>query len=112
MLITSINVDNMHTMYYNSIMEIFDWNDKKNKQLKLERGVTFEDVVYHLTHGGLLDAIEHPNQKRYLGQKIFVVNIEEYVYIIPFVEDDKFIFLKTIIPSRKMTKLYLRGNSK
>ena len=88
---------------------MFDWNDEKNQKLKSERGVTFEDIVYHITHGGLLDVIEHPNQKHYSGQKIFVVNIEEYVYIVPFVEEDESIFMKTIIPSRKMTKLYLKG---
>jgi len=93
-------------------MKIFDWNDEKNKQLKLDRGVTFEEIVFHITHDDLLDTIDHPNQKRYYKQKIFIVNIEKYVYIIPFVEDDKIIFLKTIIPSRKMTKLYLRGNPK
>ena len=88
---------------------MFDWNDEKNQKLKSERGVTFEDVVYHITHGGLLDVIEHSNQKRYPEQKIFVVNIEEYVYIVPFVEEDEMVFMKTIIPSRKMTKLYLKG---
>jgi len=93
-------------------MKLFDWNTEKNVQLKLKRNVTFVDVVYHITHGGLLNTIEHPNQKRYSGQKIFIVNIENYAYIIPFVEDDNFIFLKTIIPSRKMTKLFLRGNPK
>ena len=93
-------------------MEIFDWNTEKNILLKSERNVTFEDVVYHMNHDGLLNTIEHPNQKQYSGQKIFIVNIEKYAYIIPFVKNGNVIFLKTIIPSRKMTKLYLRGNSK
>ena len=88
---------------------MFDWNDEKNQKLKSERSITFEDIIYHITHDGLLDVIEHPNQKKYSGQRIFVVNVEEYVYIVPFVEEDELIFLKTIIPSRKMTKLYLRG---
>ena len=91
-------------------MKIFDWNDEKNKQLKSERGVTFEEVVYYLTHDGVLDTIEHPNQKRYPGQRIFIINIEEYAYLVPFVEDEEWIFLKTLIPSRKMTKLYLKGD--
>ena len=90
---------------------MFDWNDEKNQKLKLERDITFEDIVYHITHDGLLDVIEHPNQKSYSGQKIFVVNVEEYVYIVPFVEEDELIFLKTIIPSRKMTRLHLGGDS-
>jgi len=91
-------------------MKIFDWNDEKNEQLRLGRGVTFEEVVYYLTHNGLLDTIEHPNQKKSPGQRIFIINIEEYVYLVPFVEDKETIFLKTLIPSRKMTKLYLHGN--
>ncbi len=93
-------------------MKIFDWNDEKNKQLKCERGVTFEEIVYYLTHDGVLDTIEHPNQKRYPGQRIFIINIEGYAYLVPFVEDEEWIFLKTLIPSRKMTKLYLKGDQK
>ena len=82
---------------------------EKNEWLKDMRGITFEDVVYHLTHGGLLDTIEHYNQKQYPGQRIFIVNIDGYACLVPFVEDEKTIFLKTIIPSRKMTKQYLGG---
>lgn len=88
-------------------MKIYDWNDDKNIWLREARGVTFEEVVYHITHGGLLDIIEHPNRRRYSGQRIFIVNIEEYAFIVPFVEEDDTIFLKTIIPSRKMTRIYL-----
>jgi uncharacterized DUF497 family protein len=91
-------------------MALYDWNNEKNELLRQDRGVTFEDVVYHLTHGGLLDTVEHPNQKQYPGQRVFIVNIEEYAHLIPFVEDGEVIFLKTIIPSRKMTKQYLGGN--
>jgi len=88
-------------------MKQYDWNQEKNEWLRFERGITFENIVYHLDHGGLLDAIEHPNQTRYLNQRIFIVNVESYVYVVPFVETEDTIFLKTIIPSRKMTKLYL-----
>jgi uncharacterized DUF497 family protein len=93
-------------------MSLFDWNDEKNEWLRLERGITFEDVVFHLTHDGLLDTIEHPNQKRYPGQRIFIINVEGYACVVPFVEDSDVIFLKTIIPSRKMTKLYIGGDAK
>jgi len=93
-------------------MSLFDWNDEKNEGLRLERGITFEDVVFHLTHDGLLDTIEHPNQKRYPGQRIFIINVEGYACVVPFVEDSDVIFLKTIIPSRKMTKLYIGGDAK
>jgi uncharacterized DUF497 family protein len=88
-------------------MKLFEWNDEKNELLKQDRGVTFEDIVYHITHDGLLDTIEHPNLVSYAGQRIFIVNIEGYAWIVPFVEDEKIIFMKTIIPSRKMTKIYL-----
>jgi len=90
-------------------MKPYDWSDEKNEWLRQERGVTFEDIVFHLSQGGLLDTIEHPNQQQYPGQRIFIVNVEGYAYLVPFVEDDEMIFLKTIIPSRKMTKQYLGG---
>lgn len=92
-------------------MKRFDWNAEKNEQLKAARGVTFEDVVFHLARGGLLDTLEHPDQAKYPGQRIFVVNMEGYACLVPFVEDKDVFFLKTIIPSRKMTKLYLGGRS-
>jgi uncharacterized DUF497 family protein len=88
-------------------MKQYDWNQEKNEWLRAERGITFENIIYHLDHGGLLDAIEHPNKKLYPNQRIFIVNVEGYVHLVPFVESEDTIFLKTIIPSRKMTKLYL-----
>jgi len=90
-------------------MKLYDWNDEKDAWLKRERGLSFEDILFHLAHDGLLDVIEHPNQRQYPGQRIFIVNVEDYVCLVPFVEDNDTIFLKTIIPSRKMTKLYLGG---
>jgi hypothetical protein len=90
-------------------MKPYDWNDEKNEWLRQERGITFEDIVFHLAQGGLLDTIEHPNQRQYPGQRVFIVNVEGYACLVPFVEDDGRIFLKTIIPSRKMTKQYLGG---
>ena len=92
-------------------MRYFDWNEDKDKRLKEQRGVTFEEIVFHILHGGLLDVLEHPNEKQYPGQRIFVVNVEGYAWLVPFVETEEMIFLKTIIPSRKMTKKYL-GDSK
>lgn len=88
-------------------MKRYDWSVEKNAWLEQVRGVTFEDVVFHLSRGGLLDTIEHPNQRQYPGQRIFIVNVESYACLVSFVEDDEVIFLKTIIPSRKMTKQYL-----
>ena len=93
-------------------MILFDWNDEKNGELKKERDLSFEEIVFHITHDGLLDTIQHPNQKKYPGQRVFIVNVENYACIVPFVEDKEIIFLKTIIPSRKMTRKYLGGDSK
>jgi uncharacterized DUF497 family protein len=90
-------------------MKPYDWSDEKNEWLRQERGVTFEDIVFHLAHGGLLDTIVHPNQHQYPDQRIFIVNVEGYACLVPFVENEEVIFLKTIIPSRKMTKQYLGG---
>lgn len=91
-------------------MKYFSWNEEKNELLKEERQISFEDVVFYIEQGFLLDVLEHPNQEKYQGQKIFVVQIDEYAYLVPFVEDEREIFLKTIIPSRKATRKYLRGS--
>ena len=88
-------------------VKYFAWDDAKNAKLKADRGIGFEDVVFHIERGDLLDVLEHPNPERYGGQRIFVVRRDDYVSLVPFVEDDRFVFLKTIIPSRKATKQYL-----
>ena len=88
-------------------MKYFTWDDAKNERLKAERGIGFEEIVFLIERGNLLDVLEHPNPQRYGGQRIFVVQREDYVYLVPFVEDERFLFLKTIIPSRKATKQYL-----
>lgn len=91
-------------------MKYFDWDPEKNAALVQTRHVSFEAVVIAIQEGRLLEILEHPNRKRYPNQRLFVVLIEEYVYLIPFVEDDEKIFLKTIIPSRKATKKYRKEN--
>ncbi len=88
-------------------MKYFNWNSDKSEELIKDRGISFEEVVFCIMHEGLLDVIEHPNKSKYPNQNIFIVAIDEYVYLVPFVEDDEVVFLKTIIPSRKMTKKYL-----
>ena len=88
-------------------MKTMTWNPSKNRVLKEERNVSFEDVVYHMGTGGILDTFDHPNQVRYPGQRIHVVDIEGYAYLVPFVETEDEVFLKTVIPSRKATKTYL-----
>lgn len=90
-------------------MKQFNWNGDKNKQLKAERNVSFEEIGQAIRSGGLLDIAKHPNQDRYPNQQIFIVYFNDYVYIVPFVESEQEIFLKTIIPSRKMKKQYLGG---
>lgn len=89
-------------------MKAYLWDTEKNEKLKSERGVTFEKVVLYIENGWLLDIINHPNHREYSGQKIFIVNIDNYAYLVPFVESENEIFLKTIIPSRKMTKKYIK----
>lgn len=88
-------------------MRYYAWNPEKNEQLKRERGVSFEEVVFHIESGDEVDVFEHPNQERYPGQKISVVVIEDYAYLVPFIESDTEVFLKSIIPSRKATKQYV-----
>jgi len=84
----------------------FDWNDDKNKLLIAERNICFEDIIIAMEQGFLLDILDHPNKDKYTNQKIFIVQIDHYVFMVPFVEDDQEIFLKTIIPSRKATRQY------
>jgi predicted DNA binding CopG/RHH family protein len=88
-------------------VKYFTWDDAKNEKLKADRGIGFEEIVFLIGQGHVLDILEHPNQQRYGGQRIFVVQRDDYVYLVPFVEDDRSIALKTIIPSRKATKQYL-----
>jgi hypothetical protein len=87
-------------------MKSFDWSKEKDVELKRNRDLSFEDVIFHIQNGDLLDILEHPNQTKYPNQKIFVLTINEYVYYVPFVENEDVIFLKTIIPSRKLLKVY------
>jgi len=87
------------------------YNLEKNELLKAQRDIGFEDVILAIEAGNILDDIEHPNKERYPKQNIFIilVKIKNYVYLVPYVEDDEAIFLKTIIPSRQMNKKYNKG---
>lgn len=97
-------------MSYTSIMKAIRWNNEKNQWLIRHRGVCFEQVLLLFEHGEVLDVVDHPNPQRYPGQKQAIVAIDEYAYVVPYVEDDEAIFLKTIIPSRKATAKYLKEN--
>ena len=86
--------------------KIYNWNPDKNQLLVKERGITFERIVFAIGSGDELAVLEHPNQEKYPGQKISIVQVDDYVYAVPFLENDTEIFLKTIIPSRKATRQY------
>jgi uncharacterized DUF497 family protein len=88
--------------------KIHEWDSEKNNILKNERNISFEEVIFHIQRGDLIDIIPNPNKEKYPNQKIYVVTIDEYIYLIPFIETKEIIFLKTIIPSRKATKEYLK----
>lgn len=89
-------------------MKPFRWNPEKNEALMAERGVSFETVVVAIGAGGLLDILAHPNEAKYPGQRVLVVAADEYAYLVPFVEEEDYLFLKTIIPSRKATRDHLQ----
>lgn len=84
----------------------FEWNPDKNEWLKKERNIFFEQILFHLSQGDVWKTGDHPDRINYPGQKLYFVIIEDYIYIVPYVTDKEHIFLKTIIPSRKATKMY------
>jgi hypothetical protein len=90
-------------------MKYFDWSDEKNEMLKKVRGVSFEQVELAIVLGDLVDRIKHPNPAEYPDQKVFLIKIENYIYSVPYIEDNEKIFLKTIIPNSKATKKCLGG---
>lgn len=85
-------------------MQRFIWDSAKDAQLREQRGIGFEEIIFHIACGDLVEVLIHPNRERYPGQRIFVVWCRQYAYLIPYVETAEEIFLKTIIPSRKFTK--------
>ena len=87
-------------------MKIFNWNEDKNKTLKKERNVSFEEIVFSILNGQLLDILEHSNKELYADQKLYVIALNDYAYIVPFIEKEDEIFFKTIFPSRKYTRIY------
>ena len=88
-------------------MSYYKWEAKKNDQLKSDHGISFEQIILHIERGDLHDIVFHPGQTKYLNQQILVVQIHDYVYLVPFTENENGRFLKTIIPSRKATQTYL-----
>lgn len=95
-------------------MKYFDWDKKKNEKIKVERNISFDEVLLAIEKKDVLVITKHPNEKKYPNQRMYIVKINDYAYMVPFVEDEEKVFLKTIIPSRKATKHYLyeRRNKK
>ena len=89
-------------------MKRIEWNELKNAKLKSIRGICFEDAQTAIEEGAVLDDVIHPNQKRYKNQRIFIIKLNNYACLVPYVEDDEKIFLKTVIPNSKATKKYLK----
>ena len=92
-------------------MKLINWDAGKNRKLIEERHISFEEIVFSLQSGGLLDDAVHPNADKYPNQRVFVVALNEYAYLVPYVENDEEVFLKTAFPSRKATKEYFGGKS-
>jgi uncharacterized DUF497 family protein len=88
-------------------MKSFRWNPEKNDVLRAERGISFESIVVAIDSGGLLDVLAHPNRTKYPRQRVLVVACDNYAYLVPYVEEEDYFFLKTVIPSRKATRDYL-----
>ena len=98
-------------MRFESDKTTYHFSTEKNFLLINERGISFEEVIMEIENGNILDVLPHPNAKKYPHQSVYVVNIRNYVYMAPFVRQDKNnVFLKTIFPHRKLTKQYLGGN--
>ena len=84
----------------------FEWNPKKNEWLKKERGISFEQIIFHLSQGDLWKVADHPDQEKYPGQRIYFVLMDDCIYLVPHKREGDHIFLITIIPSRKATRDY------
>ena len=93
---------------YNINMK-YEWSSEKNEWLKRERNLSFEQVIFHLSQGDVWKVADHPDQEKYPGQKIYFVIIEDYIYLVPHIIEEEYIFLKTIVSSRKATKAYQEG---
>ncbi len=92
-------------------MKPFRWSHEKNERLKAERNISFEEIVLAIEADGLLDIVAHSNPSRYPHQRMFIVSVEHYAYLVPFIEEADHYFLKTVIPNRKATRDYLKGGA-
>lgn len=108
----SESIDIVSTMPYITAMKRFAWKAEKNETLARDRGITFEEIVQRIEAGAKVIETDHPNPKKYPDQKILIVDIDGYAYLVPYVTGQDEYFLKTIIPSRKATRQYLKGKEK
>ncbi len=92
-------------------MKSYSWSNEKNLTLKRTRGVSFEDVLYFINNKRVMAIVEHPNKDKYPEQKMYIIEMNNYAYLVPFIENEHEFFLKTIIPSRKATKKYLENDN-
>ena len=106
--LASLPDDKRHTLKYTGAVKPFRWNPDKNRELLAERGVSFEQVVVAIEGGGLLDVLAHPNSRKYPNQRFLVATWDGYACLVPYVEEADCFFLKTVIPSRKATRDYLK----
>ncbi len=105
--LNALSETEQHELKFQMTTKPIYWNPEKNRKLIEERSISFEAIIFSMQSGGLLDDIAHPNANSYAHQRVFIVTIDDYVYLVPYVESETDIFLKTIIPSRKATKSYL-----
>ena len=96
-------VDIRQTIAYIIAMKYLNWDPQKNEILKQERGISFEEIAYLIEYGQILGIEENSSRP---NQKMYVLEIDNYAIIVPYVEKDNEIFLKTAFPSRKYTKCY------
>jgi len=106
----NFKIDIPSLLSYNSYVENFEWNDDKNEKMKEERGISFEMAVKAILNSNLVKIEKNPS-KKHLNQLMYIININNYCYLVPFVREKDKIFLKTIIPSRKATKKYIKNLS-
>ena len=89
----------------------FRWDPPKGEELRERHGLGFEQIVAAIESGAVLATMPHPNPARYPKQRIMVVKIDDYAFLVPFVEGEGHVFLKTIIPSRKATRDFIKRGS-
>lgn len=100
-------IDSRYRVSWAEIVKYIDWDEARNMRLKVERGISFEDIQAAMEEGKMLADVDHPLKTRYPNQKVLIIDFNNFVYVVPYVEDEEKIFLRTIFPSRKLTKKYL-----